>query len=215
MYDYMIEEMADAIAIELHIDNNDVLRVLHRYWQDKIAHVWQADHIVQCAFNMGKPILMEHAVGLLDEVFQFHDSDEGIRWNMMEDVLRDYRLDFNRLPVEQHDEVRGVFKVWRQGPAHDAPAPSSAADIAAAYSASSASLVQEIKDKWTDETLTETDDMYGEIWPRGITLAVLINHQAHHRGQVTVLMRQAGLSVPGVYGPSKEEWVAYGMEPLN
>lgn len=102
-----------------------------------------------------------------------------------------------------------------QGPAHDAPAPSSAADIAAAYSASSASLVQEIKDKWTDETLTETDDMYGETWPRGITLAVLINHQAHHRGQVTVLMRQAGLSVPGVYGPSKEEWVAYGMEPLN
>ena len=115
MYDYMIEEMADAIAIELHIDNNDVLRVLHRYWQDKIAHVWRADHIVQCAFNMGKPILMEHAVGLLDEVFQFHDSDEGIRWNMMEDVLRDYRLDFNRLSVEQHDEVRGVFKVWRQG----------------------------------------------------------------------------------------------------
>jgi len=31
MYDYMIEEMADAIAIELHVDNNDVLRVLHRY----------------------------------------------------------------------------------------------------------------------------------------------------------------------------------------
>ena len=26
-----------------------------------------------------------------------------------------------------------------------------------------------------------------------------------------VLMRQAGLAVPGVYGPSKEEWGAYGM----
>ena len=58
MYDYIIEEMADAIANELHVDNNDVLRILHRYWEDKIAHVWRSDHIVHCAFNMGKPILM-------------------------------------------------------------------------------------------------------------------------------------------------------------
>ena len=32
----------------------------------------------------------------------------------------------------------------------------------------------------------------------------LINHQNHHRGQMTVLMRQAGLTVPGVYGPAKK-----------
>jgi hypothetical protein len=115
MYDYIIEEMADAIASELHVDNNDVLRVLHHYWEDKIAHVWRVDHIIRCAFNMGKPILLEHAVGLLDEVFQFHDSDAGIRWSMLEEVLRDYRLDFNRLSAEQYDEVQGVFKVWRQG----------------------------------------------------------------------------------------------------
>ena len=70
MYDYIIEEMADAIANELHVDNNDVLRILHRYWEDKIAHVWRLDQLIHCAFNMGKPILMEHAVGLLDEVFQ-------------------------------------------------------------------------------------------------------------------------------------------------
>ena len=28
-----------------------------------------------------------------------------------------------------------------------------------------------------------------------------------------VLMRQAGLKVPGVYGPAREEWTAYGMQP--
>jgi hypothetical protein len=37
MYDHFLEEMADAIAKELHIDNNDVLSILNRYWQDKIA----------------------------------------------------------------------------------------------------------------------------------------------------------------------------------
>ena len=29
---------------------------------------------------------------------------------------------------------------------------------------------------------------------------------------MTVLMRQAGLTVPGVYGPAKEEWAVAGME---
>jgi len=44
-------------------------------------------------------------------------------------------------------------------------------------------------------------------------LVSLITHQAHHRGQMTVLMRQAGLKVPGVYGPAREEWAAMGMPP--
>ncbi len=29
---------------------------------------------------------------------------------------------------------------------------------------------------------------------------------------MTVLMRQAGLAMPSIYGPTKEGWVAYGME---
>ena len=55
--------------------------------------------------------------------------------------------------------------------------------------------------------------MYGATWPRSFTLFVLIGHEIHHRGQMTVLMRQAGLKVPGIYGPSYEEWVNYKMQP--
>jgi uncharacterized damage-inducible protein DinB len=40
---------------------------------------------------------------------------------------------------------------------------------------------------------------------------VLISHQIHHRGQMTVLMRQAGLAVPSIYGPVKEGWAQYGV----
>ena len=32
-------------------------------------------------------------------------------------------------------------------------------------------------------------------------------HHGTHDGP-TVLMRQAGLTVPGVYGPAREEWAA-------
>jgi uncharacterized damage-inducible protein DinB len=53
--------------------------------------------------------------------------------------------------------------------------------------------------------------MYGEKWTRAMALRALIQHEVHHRGQMTVLMRQAGLTVPGVYGPAREEWAAYGM----
>jgi uncharacterized damage-inducible protein DinB len=87
-----------------------------------------------------------------------------------------------------------------------------AAHIKECYKNASESLTDKLK-AWNDDTLLIKDDMYGEQWTRGFTLACLILHQCHHRGQMTVLMRQAGLKVPGIYGPSREEWIAYGMEP--
>jgi uncharacterized damage-inducible protein DinB len=94
-----------------------------------------------------------------------------------------------------------------------APTPSTAAEIAQGYAAAAASLVSEIGSKWTDASLTTTDPMYGFTWTKAETLSALVSHQIHHRGQLTVLMRQAGLRVPGIYGPAQEEWQGMGMEP--
>ena len=66
--------------------------------------------------------------------------------------------------------------------------------------------------KWNDEALEVIDEMYGEKWARGQTLRILLDHETHHRGQMTVLLRQAGETVPGIFGPAKEEWGRYGME---
>lgn len=63
----------------------------------------------------------------------------------------------------------------------------------------------------TDATLQEETLMYGQTWKKGFSLWLTVTHQIHHRGQLTVLMRLAGLKVPGVYGPSKEEWEAMGL----
>ncbi|MSR06778.1 MAG: hypothetical protein EXR93_06925 [Gemmatimonadetes bacterium] len=83
--------------------------------------------------------------------------------------------------------------------------PSRAADILAGYRKSAEGLAAAIRSGWTDETLNVKDKLYGYEWPRGFTLEILVSHEIHHRGQATVLMRQAGLKVPGVYGPSKDD----------
>jgi uncharacterized damage-inducible protein DinB len=101
------------------------------------------------------------------------------------------------------------------GPGHDVPAPSSVRGIAHEYGRLSISVPSAVRARWNDAALGEAIPMYGQHWPRGQVLATLVLHQTHHRGQMTVLMRQAGLRVPGTYGPSREEWVAMGQAPAT
>ncbi len=96
-------------------------------------------------------------------------------------------------------------------PPEDAPVPATAAEISGAYRAGAASLVRAITAAWADSTLAETVAMYGETWTRGKVLFVLLTHEVHHRGQLTVLMRQAGVPVPGVCGPVREDWAQWGL----
>lgn len=89
--------------------------------------------------------------------------------------------------------------------------PASAAAIAEAYGSASASLLEAVESQWTDGKLQETATIFGQEWKNGKTLDLFLKHEIHHRGQLTTLMRQAGLSVSGVYGPTKEEWAAMGV----
>lgn len=91
--------------------------------------------------------------------------------------------------------------------------PESVQQIISEYERLSSEMVKSLKDKWTDETLSQDFNMYGQVWKGVDVLESLIRHQIHHRAQMTVLMRQAGLKVPGIYGPSKDDWALYGMPP--
>jgi len=93
------------------------------------------------------------------------------------------------------------------------PRPSTASEIATIYEEAAKRVADEVRTHWRDDSLAGEIPMYGERWTRGAALAALIGHQAHHRGQMTVLMRQAGLVVFGVYGPAKEEWAALNLPP--
>jgi hypothetical protein len=115
MNDHVIEEMADAISSELHVPNEDVLRILHGYWQDKVAPLWQVGDLLGAALKAGVPITKEDAVEVLKDLFEGHDPELGITWITLEVALQEYHLDWKRLPEERYADVQGVFKVWRKG----------------------------------------------------------------------------------------------------
>jgi uncharacterized damage-inducible protein DinB len=90
--------------------------------------------------------------------------------------------------------------------------PASAREIAEIFRRVSFDTSDAVKQQWTDQSFTEMVNVFGIDMPKAVTLSLLIKHIIHHRGQMTVLMRQAGLKVPGVYGPAREEWSLMGMD---
>ncbi|WML48466.1 DinB family protein [Neobacillus sp. PS3-34] len=90
--------------------------------------------------------------------------------------------------------------------------PKSAAEISETYKTVSQRLTEAFSEQVTDVKLNEMVNLFGREMPLQAVFRLLIQHQAHHRGQLTVLMRQADLKVPGVYGPSKEEWEAMNAQ---
>ncbi|SHG27467.1 DinB family protein [Ornithinibacillus halophilus] len=86
--------------------------------------------------------------------------------------------------------------------------PNNVSEIAEGYKAIANKVKEEVESNLTDEQLIETVESFGNQVPRGALLRSLIDHQTHHRGQMTVLLRQAGLKVPGVMGPTKEDQAA-------
>jgi hypothetical protein len=114
MYNYMLVEMAEAVSKKCNVCVTDALSALTGYWQDKIAHVWQVEDLLETACQAGKPITCQAALELLKSVFDDHDSALGITWQTLEVALNDYRLSFADLTAETYSEVHGVFKVWRE-----------------------------------------------------------------------------------------------------
>ena len=96
---------------------------------------------------------------------------------------------------------------------HDSQPPATAREFAETFRKASESVIAEVQ-KWKDEDLAKEANMFGQTWRHGQTLNVMIKHMIHHRGQLSILMREAGLKVPGIYGPSREEWTERGMPEM-
>jgi len=97
-----------------------------------------------------------------------------------------------------------------QAPQFTDPVPKSAAELIPTFEQSLASAKSALSGM-DDETLAATWRlMLGErelfAVPRAAVLrSVMLNHWYHHRGQLTVYLRQLDVPIPSIYGPSADE----------
>jgi uncharacterized damage-inducible protein DinB len=90
--------------------------------------------------------------------------------------------------------------------------PTTAKEIAETFKKVSAQASEAIEQQWTDDSLKQIQIAFGREETNASILMGLIKHIVHHRGQATILIRQAGLKPFGVYGPPKEDWIHLGVE---
>ena len=164
----------------------------------------------------------------------YHIKDFVIDWEYeSESTLKLFRnLNDQSLPKQVHTNVRTLgYLSWhiihtiqemlaRTGLKIDIKEQQnyngeSTIELCEIYSLGSRLLAESILKNWTDADLGKEDEMYGEMWKRGMTLSILIRHQAHHRAEMVVIMRILGLPVTSIYGPVKEEWAQWGMEAIR
>ena len=97
-----------------------------------------------------------------------------------------------------------------QLPGFNQPIPNSAAEIMPAFEQSIAKA-RTVLQKMDDAELGKTwkalnGDHEVMAIPVGALLrTIMLNHWYHHRGQLSVYLRQVGAQVPSIYGPSADE----------
>ncbi|HMS16352.1 MAG TPA: DinB family protein [Planctomycetota bacterium] len=88
-----------------------------------------------------------------------------------------------------------------KGPAKGDPVPEEPSQIQARYEQVIDGLLAHVG-LLADKDLDDEVAFYGESASRGAALRILLDHEIHHRGGLVILMRQAGLPPPPIYGPS-------------
>ncbi|RUL49120.1 DinB family protein [Lysinibacillus antri] len=85
-----------------------------------------------------------------------------------------------------------------------ASTPPSIKEIIDNYRMMKETVTTTVKEQFTDDTLSNNIDMHGQSTAVGAVLRLMVDHQTHHHAQMQVLLRQAGLAIPGVMGSTKE-----------
>ncbi len=139
--------------------------------------------------------------GLTDDSLQQQVHPQGrtlgrIAWHITTSIP-EYLADFGL----EIDKIENAGRV-----------PTSAKKIVETFNNVSSSAYKAIEQQWTEESLEKVQNAFGREETNAQILMGLIKHIVHHRGQVTVLLRQAGIKPYGVYGPPKEDWIHLGIK---
>ncbi|MBA3648805.1 MAG: DinB family protein [Chitinophagales bacterium] len=150
-----------------------------------------------------------HETANTEKLFEYL-SDEGLQQQVYSEGRTLARLAFH-LSLTTAEMLK---KMGCQVQDYSEELPDTAKELQNILNQVNAASITELS-KQDNDWLEEKVPMYREPWQRKFGLSVLIRHHIHHRGQMTVLMRQARLKVPGLYGPAKEEWEVFGSPAME
>jgi len=150
----------------------------------------------------------EESAATIKILSQIPDTDKSVKVN---DNIRSLeRLAWHI--TQSLTEMPKSAGITDEDPLENMDIPEKFSDIIGIYKEQSVNLIENLKNSWKDSDLFKELNIYGQVWQGRKVLSSLVKHQVHHRAQMTVMMRLQNLKVPGVYGPSREEWSQYGME---
>lgn len=92
-----------------------------------------------------------------------------------------------------------------QAPVSGDPMPAGLDELLDAFRIAARSFMEQIRGQWDNPYLLKRIEVGGEMRPRGFFLYAVLRDHLHLRGQVALLMRQAGLEVPSLDIPTYEE----------
>lgn len=95
-------------------------------------------------------------------------------------------------------DIMGAVPAGENTVPMDAPPPT-VAEMTAAFRTSHASLLEATLGK-QEAWMGETVNFYGKPWKRVELMHLMFRHEAHHRGQISILMMLAGGQPPTIYG---------------
>ena len=87
------------------------------------------------------------------------------------------------------------------GPAKSDPVPTEPSQILLRYERVISGIRKHLA-ALEDTSLDEGIAFYGATETRRGALRILLDHEIHHRGGLVILMRQAGIQPPPIYGPA-------------
>lgn len=80
------------------------------------------------------------------------------------------------------------------------PSGTTVAELSELFSRVRRGIIERAPLAWHDTELAGQREVFGMVLPLGKWLGIVVKHEVHHRGQLSVLLSRAGLAVPALYG---------------
>ena len=91
MDSFIIKAMVQALKPVLK-DGGRAERLLDRFWQDKMALVWDTEDVHTAANEREVALTKQEAVKVLQELHHYHNKQYGIRWEDVTAYIEEYAL---------------------------------------------------------------------------------------------------------------------------